>query len=41
MPIVQLRPTLPEDSRVKRLEELMAGRGQTKGHVGVMRKTHE
>ena len=41
MPVVQLRLTQPEDSRVKRLEELMAGRGQTKGHVGVMRKTHE
>ena len=41
MPMLQLHPTLPEDSRIKRLEELMAGRGQTKGHVGAMRKTHQ
>ena len=34
MPMLQLRPTQPEDSRVKRLKELMESGGQTKGHVG-------
>ena len=37
MPMLQLRPTLREDSQVKRLKELVESGGQTRGHIGVMR----
>ena len=37
IPVLQLRPTLPEASRAKKLEELMQSGGQTKGHLGEMR----